>query len=291
MGWARSGSIFLLTVGVLSSSITIITLGLQRSLQQSLQLSKDLQDQKDTLSLSVKEKTVNLERRITQIRISTDIIRSFSSVLRTEELLQTVVDLIRDRLDLYYVGLFLVDSDHQYAVLKAGTGEAGRSMLSNQHRLLIGGVSMIGWSIANLKPRIALDVGKEKIHFNNPNLPETRSELALPIISHGLALGALTIQSTLEYAFDDDDITILQGMADSLGVALENARLFEQNQKDLVEISSLNRQYVQQSWSDEITSSGQLAFTYENPGTQDTESPSQKIQIPIRLRDQIIGQF
>ena len=113
LGWARSGSIFLLAVGVISSSITIITLGLQRSLQNSLQLSKDLQDQKDTLSQSVQEKTQNLERRITQIRISTDIVRSFSSVLRTEELLQTVVDLIRDRLDLYYVGLFLVDSDKQ----------------------------------------------------------------------------------------------------------------------------------------------------------------------------------
>ena len=291
LGWARSGSIFLLTVGVISSSITIITLGLQRSLQQSLQLSNDLQDQKDTLSQSVQEKTKNLERRITQIRVTTEIVRSFSSVLHTEELLQKVVDLICDRLDLYYVGLFLVDSDHQYAVLKAGTGEAGRSMLTNQHRLLIGGVSMIGWSIANLKPRIALDIGKEKIHFNNSNLPETRSELALPIMSHSLALGALSIQSTLENAFDDDDITILQGIADSLGIALENARFFEQNQKDLIEISSLNRQYVQQSWSDEITATGALAFIYENPGVQATDSSGQKLQIPIRLRDQVIGQL
>ena len=290
-GWSLTGSAFLLAAGLISASISMLTLGLQRNLQHYMELSNDLQKQKEELSTSLQEKTINLERRLTEINTATEITRSFSSVLNTEALIQTVVDLIRDRLDLYYVGLFLVDQDRQYAVLKAGTGDAGRIMLANQHRLQIGGISMIGWSIANQKPRIALDVGQEGMHFNNPNLPDTRSELALPIIGRDKALGALTIQSTRENAFDEDDITILQGIADSLGIALENARLFEQSQKDLAEISALNRQYVQRNWYAEIAASGNLAYSYENHVTQKTGAAGYKIQIPVRLRDQTIGQI
>ena len=288
--WA-SVFIFLLAASMIFTTISIIIVGLQRDLHHSVELASDLQEQRNVLSNALQEKTSSLERRITEIRTATEIIRSFSSVLSTETLMQTVVDLIHDRLDLYYVGLFLVDAGGQSAVLKAGTGDAGRIMLASQHRLPIGGVSMIGWSIANLKPRIALDIKQEGMHFNNPNLPETRSELALPIIGRGDALGALTIQSTLENAFDENDITILQGIADSLGIALENARLFEQSQKDLAEISSLNRQYVQQSWSDEIMASGNLSYVYENHGVRDTGSISHNLQIPIRLRNQVIGQI
>ena len=291
LGWAQSGSIFVLVVGVIGSSVSIVVVGLQRALKQSLASSKDLEEQRDTLFRAVEERTVDLERRIVQIRTATEIIRSFSSILHTEELFQYVVDLIRDQLDLYYVGFFLVDPTRQYAILRAGTGDAGQVMMATRHRLPIGGVSMIGWSIANRKPRIALDVEEEGIHFKNPQLPETRSELALPIISRNEALGALTIQSMVENAFDEDDITILQGIADSLGVALENARLFDQSQKDLAEISSLNRQYIQQSWFNETAVSRDLAFTYENPGGHATGPAGQKLQIPIWLRGQMIGQI
>jgi len=138
--------------------------------------------------------------------------------------------LIRDRFDLYYVGVFLIDETAEWAVLRAGTGEAGRIQIEQGHRLKIGGESMIGWAVQNRQPRIALDVGKDAVHFQNPHLPKTRSEMALPLIHRGKIVGALTIQSVEQAAFSREDIIFLQTMADQLAVAIENARLFNQLQ-------------------------------------------------------------
>ncbi len=173
-----------------------------------------------------------------RLRTAAEVSRVASSILDPDELIQQVVDLVQDRFGLYYAGLFLVDEEGagdepggKWAVLRAATGEAGRQMLAQGHRLEIGGESMIGWCVANKQARIALDVGEEAVRFENPFLPETRSELALPLVSRGQAIGALTIQSAQEAAFSDEDISVLQTMADQLANVIQNARLFEEQQR------------------------------------------------------------
>jgi len=183
------------------------------------------------------------ERRAVLLQTASEIGRAASMILDVPELIETAVNLIRDRFDFYYVGLFLVEllptSEQatlsqgerevmeEWAVLKAGTGKAGKVQLARQHKLAVGGSSMIGWSVANHLARIALDVGEEAVRFKNPDLPLTRSEMALPLVSRDEALGALTVQSTLESAFSPEDITLLQTMADQLANAIKNAQLFE----------------------------------------------------------------
>ena len=181
-----------------------------------------------------------LERRSMQLRTAIEVSRAASSILEMDELIGQVVELIRERFDLYYVGLFLVDESGEWtgepgrwAVLRAGTGEAGRIMMERGHKLEIGGHSMIGWCVANAQARIALDVGEEAVRFDNPLLPETRSEMALPLVARGGVIGALTVQDSREAAFSKDDVAILQAMADLLAVSIENARLFEQTQEAL----------------------------------------------------------
>jgi GAF domain-containing protein len=149
-------------------------------------------------------------------------------VLDVDELLPFVVDLIRQRFNLYYVGLFLIDDARENALLRAGTGEAGRLMLERQHQLPLDDRSMIGWTVQHQVPRIALDVGEDAVHFNNPDLPDTRSELALPLISRGQVLGAMTVQSMEAAAFSEQDVAILQTMSDQVATAIANAQLFEQ---------------------------------------------------------------
>ena len=185
-----------------------------------------------------------LERRAIQLQAAAEVSRAVSSILDPDELIQQVVDLIRERFDLYYAGLFLVDTDPagesgEWAVLRAGTGEAGRQMMEQGHKLEIGGTSMIGWCVANQQARIALDVGVEAVRFDNPLLPETRSELALPLISRGQVLGAMTVQSAQEAAFTAADIATLQTMADQVAIAIENARLFDEAQRRAATLSSL----------------------------------------------------
>ncbi len=180
----------------------------------------------------------DLERRALQLQTAAEVSRAASSILDPQTLIQQTVDLIRERFDLYYTGLFLVDGTGEWtgepgrwAVLRAGTGEAGRIQIEQGHKLLIGGNSMIGQCIATAQARIALDVGAEAVHFKNPYLPDTRSEMALPLVSRGQVIGAMTIQSAQEAAFTPEDIATLQTMADQLANAIENARLFESAQQ------------------------------------------------------------
>ncbi len=186
----------------------------------------------------------DLRRRRTRLETASQISKWASTLLDPEELMAQAVNLIRDRFDMYYVGLFLIDEQNEYAILCAGTGRAGRQMLAAHHRLLIGGESMIGQCVARAQARIALDVGLEAVRFDNPELPETRSEMALPLLSRGRCIGALTVQSTQEAAFSTDDVTTLQTMADQLAVAIENARLFQQLGEQLGILGRLNNEIL-----------------------------------------------
>jgi PAS domain S-box-containing protein len=178
-----------------------------------------------------------LVQRSNQLQTAAEVSHAATGILDPEELIQRVVDLVRARFGLYYVGLFLVDRAGEWtdepgtwAVLRAGSGEAGQQMLSVGHKLEIGGESMIGWCVANQQARIALDVGEEAVRFDNPYLPQTRSEMALPLIARGQAVGAMTVQSEEQAAFSDEDIAVLQTMADQVANAIENARLLEETQ-------------------------------------------------------------
>jgi len=120
--------------------------------------------------------------------------------------------------------------------------------------------------VANRQARIALDVGEEAVRFENPLLPETRSELALPLISRGQAIGAMTIQSAQPAAFSEEDITVLQTMADQLAIAIENARLFDQTQAALAELEATHRLYVREQWAEYIPARVAPHYERTRPG-------------------------
>jgi GAF domain-containing protein len=180
-------------------------------------------------------------RRAVQLQTAAEVSQAVGTILDIDELLPTVVDLIQQRFNLYYVGLFLVDDARQSAVLRAGTGDAGRTMLERSHQLAIDERSMIGWCVANRKARVALDVGQDAVRFDNPLLPDTRSELALPLVSRGRILGAMTAQSAEAAAFSEQDVAILQTMSDQVATAIANAQLFEQTRRHSAELALINR--------------------------------------------------
>ncbi|MBN1922627.1 MAG: GAF domain-containing protein [Anaerolineae bacterium] len=169
-------------------------------------------------------------RRATLLHAGAKVARSVISILDPEQLLETTVDLICDTFGFYYAGVFLIDETGTWAVLHAGRGAAGKALISEGHKLKVDGHSMIGRATGNRRALIALDVGEEPVHFKNPHLSETRSEMALPLIVGDTLIGALSVQSTEEAAFNDDDITAIQAMADQLAIAIHNARLHRENQ-------------------------------------------------------------
>ncbi len=176
-------------------------------------------------------KSALAKRRATLLGAAAQVAKSIISILDPDQLLNQAVDIICDEFSFYYAGVFLADENGQYAILRAGRGDAGQGMLTENHKLLIGGNSMVGYSIANHEARIALDVGEEAVHFKNPHLPNTRSEMALPLIVGDEAIGALTVQSVDEAAFTQEDILTLQSMADQLAIAISNSRLHRENEE------------------------------------------------------------
>jgi DNA-binding LacI/PurR family transcriptional regulator/anti-anti-sigma regulatory factor/putative methionine-R-sulfoxide reductase with GAF domain len=186
-----------------------------------------------------------VENHAVQLQTAAEVSRAAISTLELSALLQQVVNLVQERFDLYYVGLFLVssepdrdrpDSRSAWAVLRAASGEAGAQMLEQGHRLAVGGESMIGQCIADHQPRIASDVGEEAVRFDNPLLPETHSEMALPLITREGAIGALSVQSTERAAFGEAEIAVFETLAGQLANAIANARVYEKIQKAYAEV-------------------------------------------------------
>jgi signal transduction histidine kinase len=182
-----------------------------------------------------------LRHRSTQLQTAIEVSQSASVILDPDELITQAVHLIRDRFDFYYVGMFLLDETGEYATLRAGTGEAFEKMRKAGHKLKVGSSSMVGWCTEQGKARVAQNVGEEDVRFVNPLLPDTRSELALPLISRGQCIGALTVQSAKEHAFSADDVDVLQTMVDQIAVAIENARLLEAERRRGAELEALRQ--------------------------------------------------
>jgi len=198
-------------------------------------MADQLNESIGTLEQRVADRTRDLEQRAVQLTTVAEVGRAATSMLDPGKLAQQTVDLLRERFDLYYAGLFLVDEAGEYAMLEAGTGEPGRMMKEQGHKLLVGGESMVGAACAERKAHIALDtsasgpgagVGAEPVRFANPLLPDTRSEMALPLGVGDRVLGALDVQSIRPAAFSDEDIAVMQLAADQVAVAVDNARKF-----------------------------------------------------------------
>jgi len=192
------------------------------------------------------DEQANLVNRMTkhtiQLQTSADVARAATSILDINVLLPNVVKLIRSHFDYYYVGIFLIDELNEWALLRAATGKMGVQMIKSGHRLKVEDSSMIGWCITHKEARIALDVGEDAVRFVNPLLPLTRSEMALPLITHGEIIGAMTIQSKKPAAFSRVDITALQTMADLVANAIENARLFTERVRLNKELEAQNEE-------------------------------------------------
>jgi GAF domain-containing protein len=162
-----------------------------------------------------------------------------SSILNLDQLLPRMVDLIRDEFDYDYVGVLMMDERQEWAVLQAATGKAGRQMIEQGYRLGIGDDSMIGSCLATQQARMASVIGEDAVRLADPFVPGTRSALALPLLSRGQLVGAMTVQSAQPAAFSDQDVTILQGLADQLANAIENARLYTEAMQRTTELSAV----------------------------------------------------
>jgi len=286
-------------IGTLAKTLNTMTSTLRESIQ--------------SLEQRVKERTYALEiasdnasRRATQFEAITQVTRAISSIRNMDELMPLVASVISHYFGFYHIGIFLNDEIGKNAFLIASNSEGGRRMLERHHSLKIGEQGIVGYVAARGEARVTRNVGEDIVYFNNPDLPATKSEAALPLRSGNVIIGVLDVQSTKEDAFSQDEIDILAILADQVSLSIENTRLFETTRRSLMEAETLYRQYLHEGWSRIPQEEQVTGYRYTPRGSapfqphdasdnrnsnvdKTTENQSAPFSVPIKLHGETIG--
>jgi len=305
--------VFSFTLISVASILAISSTNYQRNLDASRKNESELRtrnielDQlRDSLETRVTERTGQLEKRASQLEAISSVARSIATLQNMEELLPVITQLASKKFGYYHVGIFLLNESGEFAFLRATNSEGGQRMLNRQHNLKLDTNSIVGFSTSRGEPRIALDVGADAVFFNNPDLPDTRSEMALPLRVGSNVIGALDVQSTEPNAFTKDDVAILSTLADQIAIAIENARLFTEAQESLNETEETFSRYVKQEWAGFANQSKNTGYVFDGnrtvaldkaekikplakTGQLSLEKESTELTIPIKFRGQTVG--
>jgi len=306
-----AGTLVLFLMGVLVVvSLDYLVSRLSSALGQSRGLVEALEEQRGRLEEQVAERTADLARRSAQLEAAAQVAREAARIRDVEQLLAETATLISDRFGCYHTGLFLLDGTGEYAVLRAASSEGGRRMLARGHRLRVGKEGIVGYVTAAKQARVALDVGEDAAFFDNPDLPGTRSEVALPLRVGDEVLGALDVQSTEREAFGDQDMAVLQALADQVAIAISNARLVRRVQESLETERRAYGQLTLEAWRSLVRTGIGAGQRYDPqhilPAGSDwreemveamkggqavagQDDPGPTVAIPLKVRGQVIG--
>jgi GAF domain-containing protein len=307
-------AVLIFAIRLLKSRFNIILAEAKTSLEE-------LAKRGGQLEARVAERTVELDdahqeasRRVSQLQTIAEVSESIAQLKDLNEFFSTTTTLISERFGFYHVGIFLIDEARQSAVLQASNSEGGQRMLGRAHSLKLG-TGVVGFCAQNGRPRIALDVGADAVYFDNPDLPNTRSEVALPLKSRIRTIGVLDVQSTEPAAFTEDDLRVLTALANQVSIAMENARLLTEARTALAQVQEVHDEFTRAEWSRTISRAEQPGFRYhvgriemlQNPldlpevasavqsgqiepslGSGSTEKRTQ-VAVPVKIRGEVIG--
>ena len=247
-----------------------------------------------------------IRKRAEQFEAIAQVTQAIISIRDLQELLPRIAKVISDTFGFYHVGVFMMDTTNEYAVLSATNSQGGRQMMQRAHRLRVGEQGIVGYVTATGNPRIAMDVGKDAVFFENLELAETHSEMALPLTSGNRVIGALDVQSTEQGAFKEEDVKMLGLLANQVSLAIENARLFDETRRALAESQSISRQTLREAWSKLPAEQNIRGYRYTSTGAGPLDKPvdltetaegkttarsteSGRVVVPIELRGETIG--
>jgi len=317
----RVAGVFM-SIGFILIGANIFRSRLERDRLKEVQdINSELEDIKNGLEQRVEERTAELEsaniqtsQRATQLQTITELSESIAQLQDLNDIFAIATSLISERFGFYHVGIFLVDKIREYAILQAANSEGGKRMLDRGHRLKFG-TGVVGVAAQSGQPRIALDVGADAVFFDNPHLPNTRSEVALPLKARGETIGVLDVQSTEAGIFTHEDLQVLTTLANQVSISLENARLLTETRSALEQIQEVYNEYTRAEWSRTVANIEQPGFRYrtgrveimrsalhtpevsaaveqgeivaDHPNGSEERRPT--VAIPVKLRGEVIG--
>ncbi len=305
---SQSANWVMFTIG-LAMAVVPLNLALRSlntALNRAQRYAAESEQQRARIETLAEERAQELNRRTGYLGAATAIAAEVVAVERDPQvLLQRVTEIVSQQFGFYHTGIFLLGDNKQWAVLQAASSEGGQRMLQRRHRLRVGAEGIVGAVAAHGQYRIAQDVGEDVVFFANPDLPETRSEVALPLRVRREIIGVLDVQSTAPSAFTAEDVNVLQALADQVSVAVNNARLLRQVEESLTAARRAYGQMAREMWLELLRARPDLAFASDESGVAPftTWEPQMKtaaqtgqvvgegddLAIPIRVRDQVIG--
>jgi GAF domain-containing protein len=311
-----------MSIGIVLIGTNLFRARLERDRIKEVQnINSELEDIKNKLEQRVEERTAELEsaniqtsQRAAQLQTITELSAGVARLQDLNEIFLTATNLISERFGFYHVGIFLIDPNREYAILQAANSEGGKRMLERRHRLKFG-TGVVGVAAQTGQPRIALDVGVDAVFFENPDLPDTRSEAALPLKARGEMIGVLDVQSTQPGAFSHEDLQVLTTLANQVSIALENARLLTETRSALAQMQEVYNEYTRAEWGRTVANIEQPGFRYRTGRVEMMESTIQSpevasaveqgeivanqtngseerrptVAIPVKLRGEVIG--
>jgi GAF domain-containing protein len=222
------------------------------------QTNRELEASRDTLRAQADD----LVRRARYLEATAEVARDATSVLDLQNLLARIVGLVSERFGFYHVSIFLLDPSGEWTELRAASSEGGQRMMAGGYRLRVGEGSIVSDVVGQGEPRIVLEMGESAVFLDNPDLPETRSEMALPLRTRGEIIGALDVQSTEPQAFSDEDVAVLQTLADQVAVAISNARFFQQAEESLEAERRAYGEIGREAWRELLQAHRRLGYRY-----------------------------
>ena len=259
----------------------------------------------------LEQATRQTDKRANQLKTLALVARAILSIQNLDNLLPRITAIANEQLSFYHIGIFLLDDAKEYAVLTAANSIGGQRMLERSHHLKVGEEGIVGYTAATARSRIALDIYKDVVFLANPDLPETRSELALPLKIGIDIIGVLDIQSTQLSAFSEEDVETFAILADYISIAIQNARRFQEIRKTITESDTLYRNYLRQEWKSFANQGRNPGYLYNISGSKpiikklesveiqqaiqsgkpiiSQEKTQSRLSIPIKLRGQVIG--
>jgi len=274
------------TIGITSSLVGVIygILVFRESVEKARlselrDVNSELEEIRQNLQQRVDERTLALEsanrqvsRRAGQLQAVTELSESIANIRDLDELFKRISYLVSGLFGFYHVGIFMVDADRVNAVLQATNSDGGQKMLARGHRLKLG-TGVVGYVAQTGQPRIALDVGDDAVFFDNPDLPDTHSEVALPLKSRGETIGVLDVQSIEANAFSNDDLQVLNTLANQVSITLENTRLLVEARGALAQAEAVYNEFTRSEWSRAFANAEQSGFRYQSGRIEMIDEP------------------
>ncbi|MCC6499046.1 MAG: GAF domain-containing protein [Anaerolineales bacterium] len=253
-------------------------------------MTDQLQETLNSLENRVAERTTDLEqarlqseKRARDLQSISEISRIISSEQRLDILLPLITRLVSEKFDFYHAGIFLTDETRQSVALQAANSEGGQRMLNRSHRLELG-TGIVGNVAQTGTARVTRDVGADAVFFDNPDLPATRSEMAIPLNARGTTIGVLDVQSAKPGEFTDNIVNTLGILGDQIAIAIENARLFSRTQQALAEAQTLYSQYLQKEWKAFRGKTSNVGYHQSTLGGKPLETPMESTGIKQALQ-------